>query len=566
MLFFEIGLALLVLLIAFVRPTVGSKWFAAIERQGTSLARRRALAILAVGLLPILIRLTLLYRVPFPVPAVHDEFSYLLAADTFAHGRLTNPPHPMWKHFETFHVQQQPTYASMYFPAQGLFLALGQVLFGHPYYGVLISVGLMCGAICWMLYGWVPARWALLGGLLAVMRFGIWGYWANSYWGGAAAAAGGALVLGALPRIIRRRRLRDALIMGIGLALLANSRPYEGLVYSLPFAAALLIWMLGKKRPPAGILARRVVIPISFILALSAAGMGYYFYRVTGSPIEVPETLNLEAYHEDRLFFWQSPGHPPPIHDLVMKKYYDGLGRRFLEAKKIGIVGESITKLVLLWRFFLGPILFLPLLAWAAVAPAKIRWSQVSPRLRFLFITFVTSTLGLCLETTFEPHYAAPMTGLTLLIVLESLRYLRLWQWRGKSSGAFLSRAVPLSCFVLLALPLFHGRFHLDPPPQNTESWCCEIPSPSGRHQIERKLRRMPGRELVFVQYSSDHDPIDEWVYNGADIDDQKIVWARDMGQSQNQELIDYYKDRSVWLVEVGGTSLRLVPYPDSER
>ncbi len=296
MLRIEAALVLLSLLIAFVYPQVGSRWFERMEHHFAKLSQRRTLSVVLVGVTALVLRAAVLPVEPIPEPIVHDEFGYLLAADTFAHGRLTNPTHPMWIHFESFSILQKPTYQCFAQPGQGMILAFGKVVFGHPFWGVWLSVGLMCAAITWMLQGWLPPPWALLGGVLAILRFGVFGYWANSYWGGALGAIGGALVLGALPRIKQRQRVQDALLMALGLVILASSRPYEGFVFSLPVAFLLFAWILKKNSPPLGLSMRRVVLPMTIVLAFTAVGMGYYLWRVTGSPFRMPYQIERQMY------------------------------------------------------------------------------------------------------------------------------------------------------------------------------------------------------------------------------------------------------------------------------
>jgi hypothetical protein len=194
--------------------------------------------------LPIFVRLALLPIYPIPKPAVADEFGYLLMADTLASGRLANPPHVLREHFETRHVLQQAHYASIYPPGQGLILAADQAIIVHPWYGVLASTGRMWSAVVWMLIGWMEAPWALLGGCMLFVRLGVFSNWMNSYMGGCVPAIGGAIALGALPRLMKTSRATFGAVLAAGLMVIISARPYEGLLFSAAVFAILLTWIL----------------------------------------------------------------------------------------------------------------------------------------------------------------------------------------------------------------------------------------------------------------------------------------------------------------------------------
>jgi len=532
------ALAVVIMLaLAFYMPRRSARWLHGAERLLARLGRRRVLAMVLVGALAFAgsAMVALLGRVP--VPAIHDEFSYLLAADTFASGRLANPPHPLWVQFESMHIIHQPTYASKYPPGQGLALAAGQALGGHPIVGVWISMGLLAAALTWMLQAWLPPAWALLGGLLAVVRPGIFSYWAQSYWGGAVAALGGALLFGALRRLVRRPRVREALLLGLGLAILANSRPFEGFLASLPAGAVLLRWLVSKTGPARGIAIRQVVGPLIGVLALTAGSMAIYNLRVTGHPLRLPYQVHQAAYAITPGFLWQRPKPVPRYSHRAIRDHHARAELSFLHQRSLtGWARKRVEEFRGLWRFYLGPAL--------TVALVMLPWALKDRWMRLAGLTCGLVVLGLLVETWTWPHYAAPITGLLLALALQAMRRLRLWRWRGKPAGRSMVWAILLLCVALAPQARSEPQY-----------WSLE------RAGFLAWLEEAGERHLVVVRYWPGHDPDAEWVYNAADIDGAKVVWAREMDAARNRELLDYFKDRRAWLLEADAAPPSLTPY-----
>ncbi|MCH2170101.1 hypothetical protein MK489_04920 [Myxococcota bacterium] len=482
------------------------------------------------------------------VPQTHDEFSYLLTADTFRQGRLANPTHPMWRYFESPHVMHEPTYVSKYPPLQGAILALGWTL-GNPVYGVALSFALACAATCWMLRAWLEPNWALLGGLMLALHPQLSVVWGNWMWGGAGALLGGALLYGAIPRLVGEPRWRDGVWLGIGISLLALSRPYEGAVACLPAAVGygIGVWRASPTRRRDVLL--RGSVPAMAILGTTALLLGTYNHRTTGDPLTLTYTLYDQTYAAVPALIVLPPYAPKTYRHRVLADFYGPRAHNSQYHWRRASIEGFLTGVEMKFWVFLRFFTLYGLTAALFALP----WAWCEPGVRFAVAACALFAAALAIETHEYPHYAAPFVPLAAFLIVVALR--RMWRVRSRRL------AVGHISVVLLLAAAF------------AEHWVMadmrlskrEHQSIVARADILRDLQAQGGRHLVLVRYAHDHNPHFEWVYNAANIDSAPVIWARDSGTARNGELLQYFEERNVWLIQPDIDPYRIERYPPRE-
>jgi len=531
--------------------------------------------------LAFVLRVLLLPEHPVPIPGGADDFGYLLLGDTLAHFRLANPVHPLHQFFEAVFILQRPSYSSIFSIGQGLVLAAGQLLFGEPWVGVLITESVFCGVCYWMLRGWVKPLWAFAGGLLAVALFGPLSSWMNSYWGGAVAGIAGCLVFGSLPRWRATRHSRWAALVGIGLGLHLLARPFETvfLVGSVVlFVAMFLVGSPASKlhdlAPSAtgrtfreGVRANwREKLhqnwkPAAWACAgLIAAAIliAFHNHAVTGRWAETPDQASRYQYGVPATFTFQANATPHnPLTD-EQKAEYQAQAAAHGDGDSAARFWARLGYRSRFVRFFLYPPLYLAL--------AACLWKARDKNVRWALVTVALFALGTNFSPYFYAHSVAALGAAFLLLALTGLEQMWGWKWRevawGRAAAGLLFGMCMAQFVFWLGLHLFgstQARLMLGP----YETWdYLNSGDPEGRGALDRQLAAQPGKHLVFVRYASTHR-FHEWIHNDAAIDQARVVRAADLGPEENQKLRRYYPDRAVWLLLPDMWPPLLTPYTD---
>jgi hypothetical protein len=447
--------------------------------------------------------------------------------------------------FESPQVLVRPSYASKYPPGQAMFLALGQIVFGSPFYGVLIGNALMLFAICLMLYAWVRPQWALAVSAMVALCLSPHMYWTNSYWGGSVAAAGGALVLLGIGMYLKKQTKVAGVVFACGALLLFVTRPYEGGVVTL---TALIVF--GKElwsRRRAGVVVVALVIFLPGII-----WTGIYNKAVTGSPFKLPHMEYGRQYMVTSEFSFL-PLRPQPDNShprlaamlgsqgFFVKDHYKPESPRW-ERILLGLGS-------VLWGLSLTPALLLTVLF-----PLAAR----EPTYRKMLIITAILLLALSVELFHSEHYSAP--GWAVFALMIAVWAQRSWQWRlyGMPAGKVI-------VLLALALPPLVASFDAILPKSKGIDGLPEWPG--WRVALVANLSKLQGDQLVFTRYpAQDWNVDEEWVYNLSDIDHEKVMFAHDLG-TENRVLLNRYPGRTAWLVTFDPNTQKdhIEPYPATQ-
>jgi hypothetical protein len=462
-----------------------------------------------------------------PTAKIYDEQSYIFQAQTFLEGRLVNPTPPHWEHFQTFFIVPGPYFVSKFPPGQALFMAFGKLISGEFILGIWIIFILACIATYWMLLAYFKPHWAFLGVFAVASNGHLLLEWSNSYWGGALPMLGGALIFGGIKRIVDSdsRTVLNGIFLALGVVILAYSRPFEGLISSISLIIPVIYGKMFLKHRFIFLL-KKTILPASLIVLVGLAFLFHYNKSITGSYSSLPYNLYHTRYETARSFLFQEPHESPDDIPYQIRKFHNGEMKRYLDRRSstLGFFKGVADKLFMFGRYYVRMLYLIPFVFF--LFSTKHFWEKYA--LGVLLILLIANFI----TTWNETYYIAPITVLFVFMIISGFKSPNFRRW-------IFYRSIVNTIVVLILMHPFIGLA------AHIKRDKADFTSIKKSH-IER-LSQNENKDLIIVHYEPEHKSNNEFVYNEPDIENADVIWARDLGEKKNKELIKYFNKRNIW-------------------
>ncbi|MCH2173077.1 hypothetical protein MK489_20045 [Myxococcota bacterium] len=486
-----------------------------------------------------------------PRPTTLEDFSVLLAADTFSNGRLANPPPALPTYFERPYQLVQPKYVSIATPLPALVALAGNAL-GDPGRASILTFALACVSVWWMLSAirGISAGYSFLGSMVLTTHPNLLIDWGIGYTGASLGMLGAALVYGATFRLRKAPHSAHAWVLGLGAAILWLSWPYEGLLACVP--AAWILLRDGIRPPSAGAnkLTLNKLLPTLLLLLATVTFTGYFNWRTTEDPLQSPRSLYNETYASvpDLLFMERPPAKDYPNISLEILYSKDTRFTKPYTDRQdlVGFLGGLAEKAKLYGNFLLPFPLLLLLLG--------LPWCMRDPDVRFACASLLLFGAGLAAQTFERTEFLGPFVPLGLVVLLASTARI----------GSFRAGPVPLGLIVITGLIAWSWNAMLDR--YDDHSIELQLRPTYEKNYLEDIALSNPGSHLALAHYAQGHHVEYDWTRNDADIDGARMVWALDLGEDANREIANHFPDHTLWLLHSGVNGVRFIPHPDTAK
>jgi len=282
------------------------------------------------------------------------------------------------------------------------------------------------------------------------------------------------------------------------------------------------------------------------VFLCGAALLAWYNWRITGNPADPPYLAYQRIYGTPQPYWWQSPVRVIGFRFPEIRDNYLNQLRLYEERNSpAAMLHAEQVRLSNFWRFFVGPF----------VTPALIflPWVLRDRRIRPWLLASIPFVLAKATYHAWYPAHSAPETILIVMVLLACWRHLRV-AWRRRGVGIAMTRGlVTAACLTIVVgaagralepeLVQWKLTRHLPP------LWESLYPARRLRDDVSAELAKVPGKHLVFVRYNEGHCFCEEWVFNGAELSDQRIIYVRPYTPASDEGLVRAFGDRDVWVV-----------------